>query len=203
MNLPNLHTLPHGNIMALINSVGARLDPVMGYNFTINLIDSSSSLTPSAQAFKSMLVDTVLGGFTECTGLEMTLDLEEYHEGGNNSGPLKFPTGIKWSNIVLKHGIGVSSELWDWHYSFVLGKGKRKDGVITILNDMHLPAHIWYFKRALPVKYSGPALNASESKVAIEALEISHEGLYKVPHTGAVSDGVSSALNAGLSGGLL
>lgn len=172
--------------MGLSSSVGLRLDPVMGYNFTISLIDSSSTLAPTGQILKTALTDTVLGGFSECSGLEMSLDVEEYHEGGNNSGPLKFRTSIRWSNIILKQGIGVSNELWNWHYGFVQGKGKRKDGVITILNDLHLPVHIWYFRRALPVKYSGPSLNAVESRVAIETLEISHEGLYKVPHSGGI-----------------
>lgn len=186
--------------MALSGAVGLRLDPQMGYNFTINLIDSSSKMALVKSAIKSAVLDTVLGGFSECTGLEMSLDIEEYAEGGRNGTVLRFPTRVKWTNIVLKHGIGAGNGLWDWHYDFVQGKGKRKDGVITLLNDLHVPTHIWHFKRGLPVKYSGPTLNATQSAVAIEAIEIAHEGLYQVPYVGYAGAAVSFAANVGVTG---
>ena len=64
------------------------------------------------------------------------------------------------------------------------GKGKRRDGVIVLLNDLHLPNNIWYFRRGLPVKYTGPTMNASQNSVAIESIEIAHEGIYQVPFVG-------------------
>lgn len=184
--------------MGLINSIGVRLDPTLGYNFTINLLESSSSLVNAA--VKSALLDTVVGGFSECSGLDMSLDVEEYREGGNNSAPLKFPTGVKYGNIVLKHGISVNSALWDWHFSFAQGKGTRRDGIITLLNDLHMPTHIWQFKRGLPVKYNGPTLHAGESKVAVESIEIAHEGLTMLPNVALGALGASAAVNVGVTG---
>ena len=55
----------------------------------------------------------------------------------------------------------------------------------ALLNDLHVPTSIWYFRRGLPVKYTGPSLNATQSAVAIEALEIAHEGMWQVPGVGA------------------
>ena len=167
--------------MALLGAVGIRSDPLLNHNFIINLLDTSSSLALGASAAMSAVGDVALGGFSECTGLEMSLKIEEYNEGGRNSGALRFPTRVNWSNITLKKGMGLGTALWGWHYGFVEGKGKRRDGIITLLNEMRMPMTVWYFRRGLPVKYTGPSLNATQNSVAIEAIEIAHEGIYQLP----------------------
>ncbi len=187
--------------MGMLGALGIRLDPQMSYNFTINLIDTSSTMAMVSSAVMSAVSDTLLGGFSECTGLEMSLEVEEYKEGGRNSGPLKFPTRVTWAPIVLKHGMGGGTGLWDWHYDFATGKGKRKDGIITLLNDLHIPTHIWQFKRGLPAKYTGPSLVAGQSAVAIESIEIVHEGLYQVPYVGLAAGAASFGVSAAVKGG--
>jgi phage tail-like protein len=174
-----------------------RTDPLKGYNFLISLLDSSSSLALALNIASVALGDTAAGGFSECSGLEMSLDIEEYREGGRNGEYLKFPSRVRWSNLLLKRGVTSSTTLWDWHYSFVEGRGKRRDGIIFLQDDTHTPHNVWYFRRGLPLKYSGPALNAAQSSVAIEALEITHEGLYQVPGIGLINEA------AGLVRGLL
>jgi phage tail-like protein len=181
--------------MAALGALGVRLDPVKSYNFLISLLDTSSSLARSIAL--SAITEVALGGFSECSGLEMSLDVEEYKEGGRNGEILKFPTRVKWSNITLKKGVGFSTALWDWHYGFVEGKGKRRDGIIVLQNDLHIPNNIWYFRRGLPMKYTGPTMNASQNSVAIEAIEIAHEGIYQLPFFGigaAVSTGIIGAV---------
>lgn len=170
--------------MAVLAAVGARVDPVLGHNFLISLLDTSSSLALAKSIGVSAIMDVALGGFSGCSGLEMSLDIEEYKEGGRNGYALRFPTRVKWSNIILKRGVSAGTALWDWHYGFVKGQGKRRDGIVTLLNDLRLPNNIWYFRRGLPVKYTGPTMNASENNVAIEAIEIAHEGVYQVPYVG-------------------
>ena len=101
---------------------------------------------------------------------------------------MNFPTRVKWSNINLKKGVGVSSALWDWHYGFVEGKGKRRDGIIVLQNDLKIPVKIWQFRRGLPVKYTGPSMNAGQSQIAVESIEIAHEGISQVPFTGLASE---------------
>jgi phage tail-like protein len=182
--------------MAVLGAVGVRTDPLLAHNFLITLVDTSSSL--ALRAVKSAVFDVALGGFSECSGLEMSLDVEEYREGGRNGEVLQFPTRVRWSKITLKKGIGAGTALWDWHYGFVTGNGKRRDGLVVLMNDLHLPSHIWYFRRGLPTRYTGPSLNAAQTSVAIEAVEITHEGIYQVPGAGLATAGVTSAVNLGV-----
>jgi phage tail-like protein len=161
-------------VMSTVRTVARALtDPVGSYNFQIVLVDSSSLLGK----IQTGLQAAGMGGFSECGGLEMTLQVEEYREGGNNGTVRKFPTRVTWANIRLKRGVTLSDDLWNWHYGFVEGRGKRRDGVIILQNDLHIPVKIWAFSRGLPVKWSGPAMDAGQSRVAIEELEIAHEGL--------------------------
>src|SRR5687768_5885328 len=134
---------------------GLRRDPVRGYNFLITLVDATSALGTLSSAVQNI----VLGGFTECSGLEMELETESYNEGGNNGRVLTFPTRVKWSHIRLKRGAALSMELWKWHYSFVEGKGKRRDGIVVLQDDLHRPVQLWAFSRGLPVKWTGPSMN--------------------------------------------
>lgn len=181
--------------MALAGALGLHLDPLLGYNFLISLLDTSSSLALGLSIAAAAVFDVALGGFSECTGLEVSLEVQEYREGGRNSEMLLFPTGNKWSHITLKKGVGAGTALWDWANGFVEGKGKRRDGVIVLMNDLHLPNNIWYFRRGLPFKYTGPTMNASQSTVAIESIEIAHEGIYQVPFVGLGTAAISGAVD--------
>ncbi len=182
--------------MALVSGLGGRPDPVLNHNFLITLIDTSSGLALAKSLAASAVFDVALGGFSECTGLEMSLQIDDYREGGNNGTVLKFPTRVSWSNITLRKGVGLTSALWDWHYGFVEGKGKRRDGLIVLLNELRVPNNIWYFQRGLPLKYTGPAMNATQNNVAIEAVEIAHEGIYQLPGIGFVGGAASIAAGA-------
>lgn len=188
------------DILRLAGENGAaealRADPVLNHNFAINLVDTSSTLATIGSAMTSAVTDIFLGGFSECTGIEMSMQVEEYKEGGNNGSARKFPGAVSHGNLTLKKGIGTSSVLWDWHYGFVVGKGKRRDGIIALLDERFVPTTIWYFRNGLPVRYGGPAMDATQNTVAIEVIEISHEGLWQVPFVGG-----AAALSSGLAGG--
>ena len=178
-------------------AIGARQDPVLAHNFVISLVDSSSPLALSASPPGSSLADVAVAGFSECSGLEMTMQAEEYKEGGRNGAALKFPNRVSWSPLVLKRGVTAGTELWDWFYGFVLGTGTRRDGVVMLLDESHAPVFAWFFRRGLPTKWTGPTLNAAQNAVAIEAIEITHEGIHLIPGLGGVSAG------AGTLGGLV
>jgi phage tail-like protein len=189
--------------MALVNAVGLRVDPVLAYNFLITFVESSSVLATAVSGIRNV----ALGGFSECSGLEMNMQPEEYREGGRNDAVLKFPNRITWSNLTLKRGMTFDTDLWDWHYSFVEGRGRRRDGIIVLQNELHLPVNIWYFKCGLPVKWTGPTMNASQNNVAVETLEIAHEGLRQVAlgalgisGVGLGAAGVAVGANAVLGG---
>jgi len=174
-----------------------RDNPLLGYNFRIALLESSSSLSLNVATIALQnLTDSADGGFSECSGLEMSMEIEEFREGGNNATVLKFPTGIKWNDITLKKGLTLGTELWDWFDGFVQGRGERKDGVITLHNESQLPQVAWGFRRGLPIKYTGPTMNATSNEVAIESIQIAHEGLYQIKGLGAAAGIVSAIGNA-------
>ena len=153
---------------------GRRLDPVRGYNFLVSLVDTSSALGTLVSGVQNV----VLAGFSECSGLETELSTEDYEEGGNNGTVLHFPKRVTWGRLRLKRGAALNDELWNWHNGFVQGAGKRRDGIVMLQDDQHKPVKTWFFTRGLPVKWTGPSMNALQAEVAIEELEIVHEGLH-------------------------
>lgn len=163
------------------------MNPLLNHNFIIRLVDASSTLALTGSITSTTLPGSAAAGFSECSGIELTMQPEEYKEGGRNGSTLKFPSRVTWSNLTLKRGIAMSTDLWDWHYGFVIGRGSRRDGMITLLNEQRQPNRIWYFTRGLPVKYTAAGLNAMQSQVALETVEIAHEGLYEVGGLGTVS----------------
>jgi phage tail-like protein len=152
-----------------------RIDPLGVFNFYLTLIDASNVNDTLITA----PVNYQVAGFSECSGLEATVEVLEYKEGGVNDYTHKFPTRASFANITLKHGvIYLYDDLWSWHNAFVLGNGTRKDGLIVLLDESRSQKKIWKFKRGIPMKWVGPSLNATQSAVAIESLEIAHEGLF-------------------------
>jgi phage tail-like protein len=151
-----------------------RIDPLTTFNFYITLVDTSNV----AGTILTVALNYFVAGFSECSGIDATVEIQDYKEGGVNDRVLKFATRTSHSNITLKHGvIYLYDDLWTWHNDWVKGKGKRKDGLIVLQDEAHRPAKIWKFKRGIPTKWVGPSLNAMQNNVAIESLEIAHEGL--------------------------
>jgi phage tail-like protein len=145
----------------------------------------------------------ISGGFSECSGLEANLQVEEYSEGGENRFVHKFPTRMTYSNIILKRGITFSQELWNWHFDYANGRGKRLDGLITLLDESQKAVRVWAFQQGLPLKWTGPTLNAIQSQVAIETLEIMHQGWKPLPVSIALREVGDSLVRTGAAiGGL-
>ena len=116
-------------------------------------------------------------GFTECTGLSTETDVIEYREGNERGGIRKIPGLAKFTNIVLKRGLTRSRDLWNWRKVIIDGGVDRRSGVIVVLGDNHTSVARFQFREGWPSKWEGPRFNARSSEVAIETLEIAHEGL--------------------------
>jgi phage tail-like protein len=114
---------------------------------------------------------------------------------------LKFPGHIGGGNIKLKRGVGISPDLWNWHEGYLRGQGKRRDGVIELLDDDGTVVASWRFRRAIPIRWIGTSLVAGQSHVAVEELEIAHEGL-KVQSLGAIGELAATIGSIGTSLGL-
>jgi phage tail-like protein len=117
------------------------------------------------------------GAFQECSGFDSTIDVIEHREGGENTTLRKLPGLTKYSNIVLKWGMAEDTDLYDWHRQAVLGKVERRNGSIIVLDRQGEEKLRWNFVNAWPTKWDGPDFNAEGNDVAIETLELAHEGV--------------------------
>lgn len=120
------------------------------------------------------------GGFSEVTGFDASIDVMEYREGDMVQTPLKIPGLKKYGNITLKQGLADSMVLYEWMIAGVNGEVDRKTITITLLDDEEAPAASWQVINAWPMHYTAPDFNATSSEVAIETLEIAHEGMTRV-----------------------
>ena len=120
------------------------------------------------------------GGFSEVTGFDASIDVIEYREGDMTQTPLKIPGLKKYGNITLKQGLVDSMVLYEWMTAGLEGDVERKTLTSTLLDIAGSPAASWQIINAWPVKYTAPDFNATSSEVAIESLEIAHEGMTRV-----------------------
>jgi phage tail-like protein len=118
-------------------------------------------------------------GFTEVTGLDMQAEVIEYREGSSPEyHKVKMPGMQKFSNITLKRGtIQGDSDFYKWMNTINLTLAERRDIIISLLNESHEPVMTWKAKNAFPVKVQASDLKSDGNEVAIETLELAHEGL--------------------------
>jgi len=141
---------------------GDRQDPYRVYNFKLEI----DGITRA--------------GFRECSGLDSSQDPIDYREGNEKPRLVrKLPGLVKHSNITLKWGITDDASLWEWRKKAMDGKVERKNGSIILLDDTGTEKLRWNFREGWPTKWTGPTFNATGNEVAIETLEIVHEGLEK------------------------
>jgi phage tail-like protein len=139
---------------------GSRNDPYGQFNFVVTINGVAAA------------------GFSEVSGLTTDTNIIEYREGNEKQGTVrKLPGLIKYNNIVLKRGWTQDHSLWAWRKNVIDGTTQRQDGVVTLYDESRQPALTWKFRQGWPSKWEGPALNGKTSEVAIETLEIAHEGL--------------------------
>lgn len=118
-------------------------------------------------------------GFTEVSGLTQEVQAIEYRDGNfNEYSAIKMPGLRKFTNITLKRGIvKADNDFFKWLSTVKLNTVERRDLVIALLNEEHQPVMVWKAHNAFPVKVEGPALKATGNEVAIESIELAHEGL--------------------------
>jgi phage tail-like protein len=134
--------------------------------------------------FKLELDNSIQAQFRECTGLDSSQDVIDYREGTDKLLSLRqLPGLVKYSHITLKRGITVDNQaLWAWRSKAMDGKIERLDIAIVLLDDTGATVCRWELAAAWPMKWSGPELNATGNSVAIETIEIVHEGISKTEY---------------------
>lgn len=118
-------------------------------------------------------------GFTEVSGLTVELQSIDYREGNASEYQVTKMPGIpQYSNITLKRGIfRGDNEFFQWLNTVSMNQIDRRDLTISLLNEEHEPVTVWKVKEAWPCKVDGPSLNSTGNEVAVETIELCHEGL--------------------------
>lgn len=126
--------------------------------------------------FTVQIDDADLGHFQSCEGLGLEVVLEQREEGGQNGFVWQLPTRIKYGNVKLSRPVGRdSAKLTAWLCSFATGV-KRQTATITAMTGDRDEVATWNLGGVIPVRWSGPSLNADSPKVAMETVELAHHG---------------------------
>jgi phage tail-like protein len=122
-----------------------------------------------------------IGVFREVSGLSSETEVTEERGVDDQGRPVfrKVPGATKWGDITLKRGITDNLDLWKWRQQVEEEgpEGARLDGTIELLDGSGQPITTYKFRQGWPIKYQGPDLSAGSTEVAIETIEITHEGL--------------------------
>jgi phage tail-like protein len=141
-------------------ATGQRDDPYRGFNFRIEI----DGVTVAA--------------FSEVTGLTAEGDAVAYREGTDKVNSVRQLMGLrKYSNITFKRGFTRNTELFDWYAAVAAGQPLRRNGTVVLQDEAHNDVLRFEFANGWINKLEGPHMNASGNEVAIESVEIVHEGL--------------------------
>lgn len=139
---------------------GSRVDPFRSFNFRVE-IDGLS-----------------VGSFRECTGLAGDGTPVEYREGTDVARTVRKLIGMQtYPNITLKRGYTTNAELWTWYSNIVNGLSDRRNGSIILMDEQRNDVMRWDFENAWIKKIEAPSFNATANEVAVETVELVHEGV--------------------------
>ncbi len=138
-------------------------DPFLAFNFLVEM------------------TGLAIGGFSEVTGLQVEVQVEDYREGGVNGFVHKMAGAVNYpSNLVLKRGLMGFDPWWAWSEGVNQGVILRQYISVVLLDTGGNEKRRWIFKNAYPVRWSGPELKADTNAVAFESLELVHQGMIRL-----------------------
>jgi phage tail-like protein len=137
-----------------------RLDPFRTFNFRVE-IDGLA-----------------VASFSEVSGLDAEGDPVDYREGTDPVNNVRKLTGLrKYPNLMFTRGYVQDDTLWQWYQRIANGEPDRRNGSVVLENEAHRDVMRWNFENAWINKIQGAALNATSNEVALEKMELCHEGL--------------------------
>lgn len=137
----------------------------------------TDSIVATSVFFRLAIGGNDLGAFHTCSGLGAQVEMEQYAEGGNNGFAWQLPGRITWSNITLTRPVTADSAKIARWFDEIIQRVEPKDGEIVALKPDLTPIVGWQVLGIVPVSWQGPSFDPANSQVAIETLEIAHEGL--------------------------
>jgi phage tail-like protein len=142
---------------------GKREDPYQHFNFLVEIDGVTRA------------------GFTECTGVTTDTDVIEYREGSDPMLSVRKLAGLrKYTNITLKRGYTQDKSLWEWRKKIINGVVERRSADIVLLDEARNEVLRWRVRDAWISKWESGPFNAMTSEIAIETIELAHEGIEMV-----------------------
>ena len=138
----------------------ARHDPLRGFRYLVE-IDG-----------------IVSGAFLRVKGLSREVRHESYREGGVNEYEHKLLTQVTYPVVIFERGLALD-DLWKWAQAAADGDVTRRNIRVRLQDEGDNRAWGWQIEQALPVKWTSSDLDASNSQVVMETLELAHHGLRK------------------------
>ena len=139
--------------------------PFTSFNFSVE-ITRNDNPKPLADA-----------AFSECDGLEMTMESKTIREGGNNGRQIRLSGGMAYGQLTLKRGLTKGFDLWQWLHDTQIKPALRAHAEVVLFDAAHQPTARFVLERCLPVKLKAPALNAKDGLLAVEELALVYESL--------------------------
>jgi len=119
------------------------------------------------------------GKFRICEGLEAETYVYEVEEGGLNSNTHKFLGRNRFPNVILENGISTNNDLFQWYEQTAMTDNtiERKSVTIALYDIKGQEIKRWNLFRAIPCRWVGPSMAVDGQGVAVERIEIAHEGI--------------------------
>ncbi|MBA2672248.1 phage tail protein [Ramlibacter sp.] len=139
----------------------------------------STSIWPIPKFRFEVKWDSAVMSFQEVSGLDVEAQPIEYRSGDSATfSTVKMPGIKKYSNVTMKKGVFKSdNKFWDWFNKIKMNTIKRVPVTISLLDQDGKPTMVWTLTNAWPTKITGTDLKAEGNEVAVETIEIAHEGL--------------------------
>ncbi|MEW8030345.1 MAG: phage tail protein [Candidatus Thiodiazotropha sp.] len=154
------------------------------YRFLVTL-DPFDAFVP--RELIAAALEAAPGAFNACSGLGGELEVTSYAEGGRNDYVHQLPVRHSWGRITLSKGIARDPILFAWYEAGLFGSlGARRDGAIIMQTPEGIPTMIWTFTGGLAASWTGPEFDAQQDGLAVERLEIAHQGIKAVPGPAAL-----------------
>ena len=141
--------------------------------------DTQNNIWPLPKFYFSVNINGTDYPFQEVSGLETETQVIEYRAGSSKQfSTIKMPGIAKFGNITLKKGIFVhDNNFWNWYSKIKMNTIARTTVIIKLLDESGNPTMTWTLQNAWPTKIQGTDLKSDGNEVAVETLEIAHEGL--------------------------
>jgi phage tail-like protein len=153
------------------------MSPFQAFRFEVTF--QEHRLTPGERAGGAVAL--CQGSFSECSGLEATMEAKAINEGGRNYGTAQRVGRVTFGTVVLKRGITSNRDLWRWFELVSQGAtAYRLDALLAIRGPSAANGEVtwrWQLRRCLPTKFKVPSANATSNEIAIEELHLAHEGI--------------------------